>query len=117
LDGENLVPWLREPRKVREKPSRIEFQSGNAAVRDQRYRYIRYHDGSEELYDHREDPNEWHNRAADPELAEIKRCLSQSLPQSWATPAPGKNQYNFDPATHRWTEKATGRLIRSLPQE
>jgi choline-sulfatase len=117
LDGENLVPWLHEPQKAREKPSRIEFQSGNAAVRDHRYRYIRYHDSSEELYDHHDDPNEWHNRAADPDLAAIKNRLSQSLPQSWATPAPLKNQYDFDPTTHRWTEKATGRLIRSLPQD
>ena len=35
--------------------------SGNAAVRDRDWRYIRYSDGSEELYDHRTDPKEWVN--------------------------------------------------------
>ncbi|BDS08561.1 hypothetical protein NT6N_36010 [Oceaniferula spumae] len=36
---------------------------GNHSVRSRHYRYIRYQDGSEELYDHRSDPNEWHNIA------------------------------------------------------
>ena len=30
--------------------------------------YIRYQDGSEELYDHRIDPNEWENLAGDPDF-------------------------------------------------
>ena len=38
----------------------------NHAVRDERWRYIRYADGSEELYDHQTDPNEWNNIAAKP---------------------------------------------------
>jgi len=35
----------------------------NYAVRSEHYRYIRYLDGSEELYDHRKDPHEWDNLA------------------------------------------------------
>jgi len=30
------------------------------------WRYIRYEDGSEELYDHRVDPDEWTNLANKP---------------------------------------------------
>jgi arylsulfatase A-like enzyme len=44
---------------------------GNHAVRSDRWRYIRYSDGSEELYDHSRDPWEWTNLAAQPEYAEV----------------------------------------------
>jgi hypothetical protein len=48
-------------------------------VRSERWRYIRYADGSEELYDHRSDPHEWTNLARDPryekEIAEHGRWL------------------------------------------
>lgn len=36
------------------------------AVRSKNYRYIRTKNGQEELYDHRKDPYEWKNLAADP---------------------------------------------------
>lgn len=36
-----------------------------------RWRYIRYSDGSEELYDHESDPHEWTNLAEDPAFAEV----------------------------------------------
>ncbi len=107
LQGRSLVPLLRDPTTARSEPSVTEYLPGNAAARDQRYRYIRYHDGSEELYDHATDPHEWHNRAADPDpaLAAIKTRLAQSLPQQWAEPAPGKAAYRFDPDTHTWQRK------------
>jgi arylsulfatase A-like enzyme len=112
LEGENLLPWLQNPLLLRHTPSRIEFLQGNAALRGQRYRYIRYHDGGEELYDHQQDPNEWHNLAADPAMNAIKERLSKFLPPSWAPAVAGKNHYHFDPDSHSWTEKATGKSIR-----
>ena len=36
------------------------------SVRSKRYRYIRYNNGMEELYDHDNDPDEWTNLADDP---------------------------------------------------
>lgn len=53
----------------------------NHAVRSQRWRYIRYADGSEELYDHRNDPMEWSNLAGDPKHAEVKEELATWLPK------------------------------------
>jgi arylsulfatase A-like enzyme len=44
---------------------------GNHAVRSDRWRYIRYSDGSQELYDHSKDPWEWTNLATQPEYAEV----------------------------------------------
>ncbi len=105
LQGRSLVPLLRDPQGERDEPSVTEFLAGNAAARDERYRYIRYHDGSEELYDHESDPHEWHNRAADPSLSEVKARLVKALPQEWAEPAPGKSAYHFDPTMHTWKTK------------
>jgi len=44
---------------------------GNHAVRSDRWRYIRYKDGSQKLYDHSMDPWEWTNLAKQPEYAEV----------------------------------------------
>jgi hypothetical protein len=49
-------------------------------VRTDRYRYIRYSDGSEELYDHEADPNEWANLAGDPAQAALIAELGRWLP-------------------------------------
>ena len=57
------------------------YRFNNHAVRSERYRYIRYADGSEELYDSIEDPNEWHNLADDPSLRRVKRELAGWIPK------------------------------------
>ena len=59
----------------------------NHAVRDRRYRYIRYADGSEELYDHRVDPHEWKNLAKDPSFTTTREKLRRSIPSSNAPEA------------------------------
>jgi arylsulfatase A-like enzyme len=88
LDGESLVPLLRDPGAARARPAVMTAGRGNHAVRSERYRYIRYADGAEELYDHRFDPEELRNLAADPALAEAKRELARALPASEAAAAP-----------------------------
>ncbi|MCP5117093.1 MAG: sulfatase, partial [bacterium] len=60
-DGQSLAPLLRNPEAKREQPAVMTWQRGNHAVRTERWRYIRYHDGSQELYDHTNDPWEWKN--------------------------------------------------------
>lgn len=64
------------------------YMPGNHAVRTDRWRYIRYADGSEELYDHDADPREWHNLAAKPELADVIEEHRRWLPTTDAPPAP-----------------------------
>lgn len=49
-------------------------------MRDDRYRYTRYRNGEEELYDHSVDPNEFKNLASDPTCNPIKVDLRKYLP-------------------------------------
>jgi len=49
-------------------------------VRSAQYRYIRYANGDEELYDEKADPYEWRNLAAQPELASVKTDLARWMP-------------------------------------
>lgn len=77
-EGESLAPQIANPPAPRAQPSITThtqgLQSGHS-VRDDRWRYIRYFDGFEELYDHATDPDEFHNLAADPEYAGEKQRL------------------------------------------
>jgi arylsulfatase A-like enzyme len=88
LDGLSLVPQLRNANAPRERPALTTHNPGNHAVRDERWRYIRYADGSEELYDVTKDPNEWTNLAADSKLAGVKTNLARWLPQHEQPHAP-----------------------------
>src|SRR5690606_6990942 len=70
-DGTSLVPLLRDPDAAWQQPAVMTYLRGNHAGRSDRWRYIRYADASEELYDHDADPDEWTNLAGDPQLAGI----------------------------------------------
>ena len=111
FDGLSLMPQLRAP-ETKRRPALIEFRKGNAAVRSARWRYIRYSDGSEELYDHKTDPNEWENLAAKKRHEPIKQRLAKWLPEKWAEPALSKNAFNFDPATYSWKRKDNGKIFQ-----
>jgi arylsulfatase A-like enzyme len=89
LEGQSLVPQLHDTAAPRKQPAITTHGPGNHAVRTERWRYIRYADGSEELYDMLADPHEWKNLADDPKLNEVKRDLIAWLPRTSAPPAPG----------------------------
>ena len=65
LEGADLSPLLNDAHAKWERPSITTYGHNNHAIRSDHYRYIRYADGSEELYHHRDDPHEWHNVAGD----------------------------------------------------
>lgn len=80
MDGQSLMPLLRNPAAGRTEPALTTFRFGNHAVRTEGWRYIRYNDGGEELYDRTADPNEWTNLAASPAQAARKAELARWLP-------------------------------------
>jgi arylsulfatase A-like enzyme len=88
LEGNSIVPLLKSPQSAWDRPALTTHGRGNHAVRSERYRYIRYSDGSEELYDHQADPLEWKNLAGDPQYGSIKAELAGWLPKHDAPDAP-----------------------------
>ncbi|MCC6417188.1 MAG: sulfatase [Gemmataceae bacterium] len=88
LEGHSLVPLLRDPQAPWDHPSITTHGRNNHTVRTERWRYIRYQDGAEELYDHDADPLEWKNLAKDPRYVELKKDLAARLPTVNAPDAP-----------------------------
>ena len=79
-DGRSLVPLLRDPTAAWDWPALMTYMRGNHAVRSERWRYIRYADDSEELYDHNADPNEWRNLAGEDGYAKVLAAHRRWLP-------------------------------------
>jgi choline-sulfatase len=100
LEGHSLQPQLANPAAIRLWPAVTTHNAGNHSVRSEHWRYIRYADGSQELYDHRVDPNEWTNLAGDPKQAAVIAEHARWLPASEAAPAPG--------SAHRVLEQREG---------
>ena len=88
LDGTSLRPLLADPTAAWDRPALTTHGRNNHALRSERYRYIRYADGSDELYDHDADPREWKNLANEPGMAELKAGLVKHLPETNAANAP-----------------------------
>lgn len=96
LEGESLVPLLRDPEAQPDRVSITNYKRGNYAIRTQRWRYIRYGDDTEELYDHDVDPNEWDNLASDPSTEATRLELAAKLPKRSRGHVPHMGGY--DPA-------------------
>ena len=72
------MPQIRNPAAPRIVPAittQTQGKQSGHAVRDERWRYIRYFDGFEELYDHSNDPDEFTNLAGDAKFAAEKAQL------------------------------------------
>ena len=109
LDGQSLIPLLENPKSERKEPAIIEYDLGQVAVRTNRWRYIRYPEGGEELYDHHVDSNEWTNLADDPKYKSVKESLARQATQKWAPNAPTKKAYTFNLDDYTWVNKETGK--------
>ena len=88
LEGVTMRPLLEDPKTPWDRPALTTHGRNNHALRSERWRYIRYSDGSEELYDHEADPMEWKNVATDPRFADVKADLAKWLPKVNAPDAP-----------------------------
>ena len=89
LEGHSLLPQLKDAQAPRPWPAITTHNRDNHGIRSENWRYIRYADGSEELYDMRKDPNEWDNLAEDPAYRQALLSHRKWLPERSAKPAPG----------------------------
>lgn len=80
VEGHSLKPLLADPKAVWEQPALTTYLFNNHSVRSEGWRYIRYANGDEELYDETKDPNEYRNLATSPEAAAKKTELAKFLP-------------------------------------
>ena len=92
-DGASLVPLLADPNAEWTRPALMTEGRGNHAIRTREFRYIRYYDGFEELY---QDNDPWNhtNLAAKPEYAEVLAQHRAHLPK---TEAPGELAKHLTP--------------------
>ncbi len=80
LTGQSLVALLKHPSQSTERVVLTTFDKENYSATGSHWHYIRYADGSEELYDRINDPNEWENLAAHADYAAQKATLAKALP-------------------------------------
>ena len=78
--GRSLVPLMRKPNGDWRFSTLTTYARGNHTLRSERYRYLRFEDGSEELYDHEVDPNEWTNLASRKKLVPLLERFRRELP-------------------------------------
>lgn len=102
LDGHSLAPLLADPEKgrwsgpdealtalykwrMKHDPARESY-----SLRSRKWRYIRYENGKEELYQTDTDPHEWDNLANNPaydlQLSRLRQRLGERLPKPGTVP-------------------------------
>ncbi|HLT94576.1 MAG TPA: sulfatase [Membranihabitans sp.] len=95
-EGVSLAPVLRGETESTGIFALTTYGWGNHAIRSENERYIRYHDGSEEFYDHQNDPNEWNNLIRSQDAVNGPDRLSEFLPEQ-DVPYADHSVYNFNP--------------------
>jgi len=80
-DGESLVDMLADPLEPVSRPILTTYDWGSYSIRYENWHFIRYLDGSEELYDLETDPEEWYNRSREAGLADTKAMLAAFIPE------------------------------------
>lgn len=96
LDGYSLVPFLDDPNTEKWSGPDVALsaitgtsevaigkippvEEQHFSVRSKNFRYVRWADGFEELYDHRKDPHEWENVAMSEKYTNIKENLKKKM--------------------------------------
>jgi len=85
LEGQSIAGILKQPSEAVDRNVFLPHMNpGEYAIINRHWRYIRYGEDGEELYDVLGDPNEWHNLASDPQYLDLKIELQQSAPDDFA---------------------------------
>ncbi|MDN3663990.1 sulfatase/phosphatase domain-containing protein [Algibacter miyuki] len=81
LEGNSLVPLLKKLNAEWSHYARTSFGPGNYSITPEDYRFIQYKDGSEEFYNHKIDPQEWHNAINNLEYVDVIEKHRAEIPQ------------------------------------
>jgi arylsulfatase A-like enzyme len=108
LDGVSLAPVLRDPAVAKDRNVLLPGMSPDEyAIINSHWRYIHYRDQTEELYDVRQDPNEWNNLAGNSAYDKTKAKSRASAPTTFAKPGPERSQLRLvvEGETFHWKPK------------
>lgn len=81
-EGASLAPLMKNNNYKWDKPAITTWGRNNTSIKTNDYRFIRYEDGSKELYDIKKDPNEWNNLANETKYFKIMKKLEAQLPKT-----------------------------------
>jgi len=100
MDGSSLLPYATNPGRSNPRPVLLAANTKDdpspglpyTGIETERYKYIHYRDGEQELYDLKRDPAELRSRHRDPRYRRTKRALAARLAQLQACSGAGCNQ-------------------------
>ena len=90
-EGQSLVPLMKNPKREWKHPAITSFGLGNYSIRSTHFRFIQYFDGSQELYDLRDDPHEWKNLIDNPKMKQVIHEHASFIPQKQHPILPGNS--------------------------
>lgn len=119
-DGVSLVSVLRDPSSAKDRDILLPgMKPEEYAIINRDWRYIRYADGGQELYQLRNDPNEWENLAGRPAHAKMIETMRAKAPKQFARPGPehGALKLVTEGENFRWEKPAnpSGEKKRNNP--
>jgi arylsulfatase A-like enzyme len=107
LAGTSLMPLLQKTDTTWHVPAISNFLPGNFAVHYKHWNFIRYNDGSKELYNVIDDEPEFFNLANRPEYSHLMDTLKGFLPETWYTGTPEMivESISEDFSNEEWAEE------------
>jgi len=102
ITGNSLTPLLGDPSVEWDYPVITSLGDIHYSIIKDHWHYINYNGTEEELYNLKEDPEEWHNLAADASHENIKQQLKKIIPQ---------NRHEFvKTAPIKWADVLSGKI-------